>query len=216
MPTYIPARTNYEGTALSEYPLDLRAAYPDTSFPPDIGSHNLTDEMIQDGVVMVLMVGQPVGDFASVTPGEPAIVDGEWRTTWLTVQRTVEQRRAQVAEQIDLRAKALRDQVVSTISAAEMSSWPIKQAQAEAFAASGDEADAPMLVTEAGYRECSVEVLVDKVLVKAEQLAGIEAAIAGECGRRQDLLKVADSDGIGAIAAGVLTGWPTVVGDAAT
>ena len=116
--------------------------------------------------------------------------------------------RSAISQQIDLHAKSLRDRVVALISPAEMSSWPIKQKQAEAFALSGLESDAPMLVKEAGFRKCSTAELVGMVLAKAEQLSDLEATISGECGRRQDLLRVADLAQIDLLAGGVRTAWP--------
>lgn len=133
--------------------------------------------------------------------------DGSYAPPALPSQ-TIEQRRAQVSADIDLHAKSLRDNVVALISPAEMSSWPIKQAQALAFQKSGDEADAPMLVAEAGYRQVTTAELVDMVLAKAQQLAGLEAMISGECGRRQDILRtLEDIEMIDAFAAGVRFGW---------
>lgn len=142
--------------------------------------------------VITGMVRQPDGSYAP--PASPS--------------QTIEQRRAQVSAEIDLHAKALRDNVVQLISPAEMSSWPIKQAQALAFQAGGGDAVAPMLVAEAGYRQCTTAELVDMVLAKAQQLAALEAMISGECGRRQDLLRVADLAQIDALASSVRTGWP--------
>ena len=124
-------------------------------------------------------------------------------------QPTVEERRRQVSAAIDLQAKGLRDGVVVLISPAEMSSWPIKQTEARAFVASNDEVDAPMLVAEAGYRKCTTAELVGMVLAKAQQLAGLEAMISGECGRRQDLLRMTgDAAAIEQMAASVPYGWP--------
>lgn len=120
----------------------------------------------------------------------------------------LEDRRAWVSADIDLHAKALRDGVVSLISPAEMSSWPLKQTQAVAFLASGEDAAAPLLVAEARYRKCTTAKLVDMVLAKAQQLSGLEAAISGECGRRQDLLRAADPAQIDVLAAGLRFGWP--------
>lgn len=135
--------------------------------------------------------------------------DGQVFTPPAVVAPTIEQRRAQVSAAIDLHAKALRDGVVQLISPAEMSSWPIKQKQAEAFALTSNESDAPMLVKEASFRQCSVAELVAMVLAKADVLSDLEATISGECGRRQDVLRAIDDiELIDALAAGVRFGWP--------
>jgi hypothetical protein len=75
---------------LTEYPFDLRAAYPECAFPPDIEPHNLTAEMKGDGVVLVEMTDPPLGDFTSITPGAPTLIGGKWRTTWVTTERTLD------------------------------------------------------------------------------------------------------------------------------
>lgn len=143
--------------------------------------------------VIAGMVRQADGTYAAPTVSPP----------------TIEQRRTQVSAGIDLHAKALRDGVVALISPAEMSSWPIKQSQALAFQASGDAAAAPMLVAEAGYRQVTTAELVDMVLAKAQQLAGLEVMISGECGRRQDILRAVDDiELIDALDAGSRFGWP--------
>lgn len=206
---YIPARTSPGGATLTKYPLDLRTAFPDTSFPPDIGPHNLTEEMVADGVVLVRQVDPPQGDFASITPGAPALIDGEWRGTWIVVERTTEQRRASVATAIDRHAKLLRDGVVALISAAEMASWPIKREQALVLQAGGTLLDTDLLVLEAAARQVTPAELAEMVLAKAQVLAGLEAMISGECGRRQDILRTLDdAEMIDAFAAGVPFAWP--------
>lgn len=149
---------------------------------------------IPEGKVALWAGGWFIGDEPAALPPQPA--------------PTLEQRRTQVSQAIDLHAKELRDNVVQLISPAEMSSWPIKQAEAKAFVASGNDADAPMLVAEAGYRQVTTAELVDMVLAKAQQLAGLEAMISGECGRRQDILRTLDDiEMIDAFAAGVRFGW---------
>lgn len=118
----------------------------------------------------------------------------------------VETARDEMSARIDADAKVARDLVVAAYSAAEMSSWPIKRSQALRHRATGDDADAPMLVIEAGYRQCSVANLVDLVLAKADVLAGLEARIAGESGYLQDLLQAAETmDDIESFAAS--QGW---------
>jgi len=152
----------------------------------------MTMQKIVDGVARD-MTSEELADWQASQPAAP----------------TLNARRAQVSADIDLHAKGLRDGVVALISAAEMSSWPIKQSQALAFQAGGGDAAAPMLVDEAGYRQCTTAELVEMVLAKAQQLAGLEAMISGECGRRQDILRtLEDVEVIDAFAAGVRHSWP--------
>lgn len=104
-----------------------------------------------------------------------------------------ESAQADLSARIDSQSKSARDAITQSYSAGEMSSWPIKRSQALRFRATGDEADAPMLVDEAGYRRVSVSELADLVLAKADVLASLEARIAGESGYLQDQLRAADS-----------------------
>lgn len=83
---------------------------------------------------------------------------------------------------VDLAAASLRDRVTSGISAAEMSSWPLKLSEAQA-------GGGPMLTLEAGYRGISEADLVTKVLDKATQLSTLEAQIAGVAGMHNDTIE---------------------------
>jgi hypothetical protein len=118
-------------------------------------------------------------------------------------------RRATLLSEVDQIAKAKRDAVVAAYSPAEMASWPIKRAEAMAWQASGNDADAPNLVIEAQARQVPLADLVSKVLEKAAQLAQIEALIAGHTGYLQDQLRaVADGDEAGLAAIDIHAGWP--------
>lgn len=82
---------------------------------------------------------------------------------------------------VDKAAASLRDQVTAGISAAEMSSWPLKLSEAKA-------GGGPMLTLEAGYRGISEAALVQLVLDKAQQLSTLEAQIAGVAGMHNDTI----------------------------
>jgi hypothetical protein len=113
----------------------------------------------------------------------------------------------EITDQIDAHAKALRDSVVSTISPAEMASWGIKQREAAAYTASGMDADAPMLANEAQARGVATAALAAMVLTKAQQLAALEAMIAGVAGKHGDAVK-ATTTFDAALAYDWRTGWP--------
>lgn len=114
----------------------------------------------------------------------------------------------------DRKAKTVRDAVVANISAAEMASWPIKRAEALAYQASSNTADAPALALEAQARGIALTDLVTKVLDKASALSALEAAIAGRCGALQDAARAAAAlpvaaDALMALAAiDIDAGWP--------
>lgn len=83
---------------------------------------------------------------------------------------------------VDLAAASLRNQITASISPAEMSSWPLKLAEAQA-------GGGPMLTLEAGYRGVSEADLIVKVLDKAQQLSTLEAQIAGVAGMHNDTIE---------------------------
>lgn len=120
---------------------------------------------------------------------------------------TISDAHAEVVAQIDAHAKQLRDQVVASISPAEMASWTIKQAEARAYQASGNASDAPMLGIEAQARGVTVAQLADKVLSKAMQLSHLEAMIAGVSGAHADAVRSLPTfDAV--LAYDWHTGWP--------
>lgn len=106
-------------------------------------------------------------------------------------------------------AKSLRDKVVAHISAGEMAAWPIKRAEAMAYAQSGNPADAPILSAEAAARGISLPAMLAKVQSNASTFAALEAAIGGADGKHRDTL--ASLASFEAVAAYDLTvGWPSV------
>lgn len=114
---------------------------------------------------------------------------------------------AEIIAAIDAHARALRDAVVAGISPAEMASWSIKRAEAQATTASGDAADAPMLAIEAAARGIPLQAVVDLVRAKAAALSTLEAAIAGTAGRHADAVRACTSFA-DALAYDWSTGWP--------
>lgn len=106
-------------------------------------------------------------------------------------------------------AKGLRDKAISGVSAGEMAGWPIKLAEARAFAADPVGANTPMLAAEAAARGVTVAELVSKVGGNSTRFAALEAAIGGTDGRHRDAL--ARLTTFDAVAAYDLTaGWPVV------
>ena len=106
-------------------------------------------------------------------------------------------------------AKRLRDRAVAGISAGEMAGWPIKLAEARAYAADPANAQTPMLAAEAAARGVTVADLVGKVGCNSARFAALEAAIGGADGRHRDALSKLSS--FEAVADYDLTaGWPEV------
>lgn len=119
----------------------------------------------------------------------------------------VESTKSEVIALIDNHARALRDQVVSNISPAEMAAWSIKRDEAAAYAVSGNAADAPMLSAEATARGITLGALVQRVESNAAMFTAIEAAIAGVSGKHRDAIS-ACVDHASIALYDWRTGWP--------
>lgn len=122
---------------------------------------------------------------------------------------TLDDAKAHKSTQVSAHAKVLRDKVISTISAGEMASWPIKLAEAAKYAQTGQDTDAPMLAAEAAARGITLAALVAKVGENATTFAGLEAAIAGTDGAHRDAIKACETFEMVA-AYDFSTGWPGV------
>lgn len=122
---------------------------------------------------------------------------------------TLEQAKAFHKAEITAHAKALRDKVVSAVSAGEMAAWSIKQAEARKYAATGLASDAPMLSAEAEARGVTVADIVARVGGNAARFATLEARIGGNDGRHRDALDALTT--FEAVSAyDYSTGWPEV------
>lgn len=116
--------------------------------------------------------------------------------------------------QVEALAASKRNSVVSPTSPAEMASWPIKRDEAAKFKASvtaqvpaGDPTLAPNLSNEATARGIALSALADKVIAKSNQLATLEAQIAGNTGKHNDAINALTT--INAINAYDFSGgWP--------
>lgn len=112
----------------------------------------------------------------------------------------------------DALAVKKRGAITQGISPAEMASWPIKRAEAMAYLASSNAADAPMLQVEATARGVTLADLAGKVMTKAGLLSTFEAQIAGTNGKHNDALEAlasAPGTDVAAMEAyDITTGWP--------
>lgn len=82
---------------------------------------------------------------------------------------------------VDIVAMSLRNRITSNTSPAEMASWPIKLAEAQA-------GGGPMLALEAQYRGVTEAALVQLVLQNADDLSRLEAQISGISGMHRDAI----------------------------
>lgn len=95
----------------------------------------------------------------------------------------------EIVAAIDAHAMALRMAVTATVAPAEMASWSIKRAEAQAYAASSNPADAPMLGYEAAARGVPLADVAARVQANATALAMLEAQIAGTAGKHRDAVR---------------------------
>ena len=112
-----------------------------------------------------------------------------------------------VCKAIESLATTKRNLVIAPYSPGEMASWPIKRAEALAYQASANTADAPNLQAEANARGVSLSTLVGKVIADAQRFSAIEAAIAGTSGRHRDAVKALTSHAQ-IMSYDYTTGWP--------
>lgn len=127
------------------------------------------------------------------------LFDGVWQVSdEVAVQAiingyTLDDARDERCAKVDQHAKKLFDQAVAGVSAAEMAGWPLLAEQAKLYNVAQDESVAPAIVTEASFRGVEVQVLVDKVLEKAQLFNLLRAAIAGVSGKHRDAIKALDT-----------------------
>lgn len=112
-----------------------------------------------------------------------------------------------LSKKIEALATSKRNAVVAPFSPGEMASWPIKRAEALAYQASGNAADAPNLNNEASARGITLAALAGKVLVDAARFAGVESAIAGTSGKHRDAVRALTTHA-DIMAYDYTTGWP--------
>lgn len=151
----------------------------------------------------------PPSRWQAVREAAPVKINGVWTQRWevFDLPLSLGDKRSQIKRQADDIARMKRDQVVAGISPAEMASWSIKRAEALAYQSSSNVADAPSLLLEAQARGVPLADLAGKVLIKAAQLAALEAAIAGRCGAIQDAATAAQSEA-DLLAIDLEAGWP--------
>ncbi|MDD2853810.1 MAG: hypothetical protein PHY09_18135 [Desulfuromonadaceae bacterium] len=122
------------------------------------------------------------------------------------IAQTIAVVKAAKTRECDLLAKAKRDGVTALNAAGEMASWPIKRAEAMAFLVSGLPTDAPNLAVEAEGK-IALSDLVDKVMLKANQLSFLEAKVANANRHHNNSIAIL-ATAADARAYDVTVGWP--------
>ncbi|MBI3771458.1 MAG: hypothetical protein HY272_01945 [Gammaproteobacteria bacterium] len=117
---------------------------------------------------------------------------------------------AEICTAIDAHAATVRERATAGVSAAEMSSWSLKIAEARAYTASGNASDAaPLLTVEAQIRNVPLQAVVDRVMAKSTALQMLEATIAGVAGLHKDAVR-STTNFADALAYDWSTGWPAL------
>ena len=114
-----------------------------------------------------------------------------------------------VCAQIEALAEAKRGSVYAAgnFGVFEAGGWALKLREANAYAASGNAADAPFLLREATRGGITLENLVTRVLTNAALLAPMEADIAGEARRHKDAVRALATHAE-IVAYDYTVGWP--------
>ena len=119
---------------------------------------------------------------------------------------TLTEAQAEKSALVENLAGEIRRRVTGRATAAEMASWNVKAAQAKAFAASGNPADAPQLAAEAEARGVTLQAIVDRVTSNATLYLQAEATIAGVKGKHKDAI-AALADAGAVMAYDITQGW---------
>jgi hypothetical protein len=199
---------------VAEYPYSaaqLRAAFPQTSFPADLCGCDLA----AFGAVHVVAVPHPAlqpGEAAD--EGTPALVSGEWRQTWTVRAETPEElaaAKATASAEIDADAEAARLRFI-TPGAGQSLEYAATEAEARAFVAAGGTGEPeayPWLNAErlAAGGTATVAQVAQQVLALADAWRASGAEIKRI--RRAAKLQVEAATTIAAVRAALAgTDWP--------
>jgi predicted RNA-binding Zn ribbon-like protein len=129
------AMAKISGGSVVAYPYtlaQLRAEFPSTSFPDDVSACDLTEF----GVAHVIATSRPAEKPGEVIEeGVPALVEGEWRQTWVARAETPEElaaAKASAAAEVDADAEAARLRFI-TPGAGQSLEYAATEAEARAF-----------------------------------------------------------------------------------
>lgn len=196
--------------AVAEYPYtlaQLRAAWPNTSFPDAIHACDLTEF----GAAVVQVTSRPAAEPGQVIEeGPPALVNGVWLQTWTSRAETPDELAAAKAAAIvaiDAEAETVRLRYV-TPGAAQQLVYEAKRHEAVALAAdqNPDPADYPLLAAEIGITAGTLTDVGAAVLLTAAQWRNAAAAI--ERLRLGAKAAVAAATTIAAVQAAAAVTWP--------
>jgi len=122
---------------------------------------------------------------------------------------SLDETKAEVIENMEAKAKELRDLSIEGVSAAELALRGRKVGEARTYSTTNDPASAPFLDQEAQLRGIFLSALVEKVLRKADEAAELEAQIAGILGKHKDFVRMQSSFSA-VLSYDFSQGWPVV------
>lgn len=208
------AMAKISGGTVVAYPYtlaQLRAEFPATSFPDNVAACDLTEF----GVAHVVATSRPAAEPGQVVEeGTPALVEGQWRQTWVARAETPEDlaaAKASAVAEVDALAEAARLRFI-TPGAGQSLEYAATEAEARAFVTAGgtgDPEDWPWINAErlaAGGAATLAEV-AQQVLALADAWRATGAAIKRI--RRAAKLQIEAAATIAAVRA-VVAGvdWP--------
>lgn len=158
-------------------PNELRAAYPEVSFPPDTDMNN---EMLIDYGATVLEYDErpevPEGD--SLLAGPVRIEDGRTIQSWVVESPTVEVRKAVLIQLSNAQYSASIDQMTSDYPVAEIATWERQRAEAVAWGAD-PAAATPWIDIASAARGLDRDEYLARTLAKVTAFAGASAYLTG-------------------------------------
>lgn len=161
------------------------------NYPGDYAWPECLDMLAASGIVLVAVDDVPQFDVDAAN----AVVAGY----------TLDQAKAWRCAQVRTLAADLRAKVVDGYSPAEMSSWPIKRAEVQAYR---DGAPCPTLTAEATARGIPLADVVKRVNENSALFLDMEARISGVSGKHRDAIQQLGT--FAAVAAyDHTTGWPS-------
>ena len=163
-------------------PNELRAAYPEVSFPPDSDMNN---EMLIDYGATVLEYDErpEVPEGGSLLAGVVRIEDGRTIQSWVVEAPTVEMRKAVLTQLNNAQYSASIDQLTFDYPAAEIATWERQRAEAVAWGVNSAAAT-PWIDLAATARGLDRDEYLARTLAKVIAFAGATAYLTG---RRQGI-----------------------------
>lgn len=201
----------YINTQTLQYPVseaDIRAEYPNTSFPvPFVPPEHY--EPVLEG---------PVPAYDAITHYHVEVQPGKAGGVWMRhyevlaiepeiIAERIASHRHRMLAAVNAACDAKLKELAQSYPDGEVKSWPTQVAEAEALR-KGPDAATPLLSAVAAARGVPLDVLAERVLAKAHAYAAASGAIIGHRQALEDQLDAAGNDLAALRAINIKDGWP--------